>query len=56
MSKFSLDVLQRRVFPFAQSDDPSVILGTVFGEDMALTREGYRLRRGSDNANRRPNR
>ena len=40
MSKFSLDVLQRRVFPFAQSDDPDIILGPAFGEDVALTRIG----------------
>jgi hypothetical protein len=25
MSKFSLDVLQRRVFPFAQADDPDIL-------------------------------
>jgi hydrogenase expression/formation protein HypE len=40
MSKFSLDVLQRRVFPFAQADDPDIILGPAFGEDVALTRIG----------------
>ena len=41
MSKFSLDVLQRRVFPFAQpDDDPDIILGAAFGEDVALTRVG----------------
>jgi thiamin-phosphate kinase len=40
MSKFSLDVLQRCVFPFATSDDPDVILGATFGEDVALTRVG----------------
>jgi hydrogenase expression/formation protein HypE len=40
VSKFSLDVLQRRVFPFAQTDDPDVILGAAFGEDVALTRVG----------------
>ena len=38
MSKFSLDVLERRVFPFVEADDPDVILGTAFGEDVALTR------------------
>ncbi len=37
MSKFSLDVLQRRVFPFVGGDDPDVILGAAFGEDVALT-------------------
>jgi hydrogenase maturation factor len=40
MSKFSLDVLQRRVFPFVQVDDPDIILGAAFGEDVALTRVG----------------
>ena len=40
MSKFSLDVLQSRVFPFAQADDPDIILGAAFGEDVALTRVG----------------
>lgn len=40
MSKFSLDVLQRRVFPFAASDDPDIVLGATFGEDVALTRIG----------------
>lgn len=40
MSKFSLDVLQRCVFPFTTSDDPDVILGATFGEDVALTRVG----------------
>jgi len=40
MSKFSLDVLQRRVFSFTKTKDPDVILGAVFGEDVALTRVG----------------
>lgn len=40
MSKFSLDVLQRRVFPFVETDDPDVILGAAFGEDVVLTRVG----------------
>lgn len=40
MSKFSLDVLQRCVFPFVHTDDPDVILGATFGEDVALTRVG----------------
>jgi hydrogenase expression/formation protein HypE len=40
MSKFSLEVLQKRVFPFARSNDPDVILGAAFGEDVALTRVG----------------
>ncbi|MBW1802742.1 MAG: AIR synthase family protein [Deltaproteobacteria bacterium] len=40
MSKFSLDVLERRVFPYVETDDPDVILGAAFGEDVALTRVG----------------
>ena len=40
MSKFSLDVLERRVFPFVGSGDPDVVLGAAFGEDVALTRIG----------------
>jgi hydrogenase expression/formation protein HypE len=40
LSKFSLDVLQRRVFPFARATDPDIILGAAFGEDVALTRVG----------------
>ncbi len=40
MSKFSLDVLQKYVFPYTKTEDPDVILGAVFGEDVALTRVG----------------
>ena len=40
MSKFSLDVLQQRVFPFTRADDPDVLLGAAFGEDVSLTRVG----------------
>ena len=40
MSKFSLDVLKKCVFPFVKTDDPDVILGACFGEDVALTRVG----------------
>ena len=40
MSKFSLAVLEKRVFPFTVTKDPDVILGAVFGEDVALTRIG----------------
>lgn len=40
MSKFSLDVLQRCVYPFVETNDPDVILGAAFGEDVALTRVG----------------
>jgi len=40
MSKFSLEVLKRRVFPFTQADDPDILLGAAFGEDVALTRVG----------------
>lgn len=38
MSKFSLDVLNKYVQPFIKTNDPDVILGSVFGEDVALTR------------------
>lgn len=40
MSKFSLEVLNRSVFPHFKSEDPDVILGATFGEDVALTRVG----------------
>ena len=40
MSKFSLDVLQKYVFPHFPCNDPDVVLGAVFGEDVALTRVG----------------
>lgn len=40
MSKFSLEVLERCVFPFVHTDDPDVALGASFGEDVALTRVG----------------
>jgi len=40
MSKFSLYDLEKHVFPFVGTDDPDVILGAAFGEDVALTRIG----------------
>ncbi|HDP26355.1 MAG TPA: hydrogenase expression/formation protein HypE [Deltaproteobacteria bacterium] len=40
MSKFSLEVLERCVFPHAVTHDPDVLLGSAFGEDVALTRVG----------------
>lgn len=40
MSKFSLQVLERCVFPFTKSRDPDIILGAAFGEDIALTKVG----------------
>jgi len=40
MSKFSLDVLQRCVFPFVGAVEPGVVLGASFGEDVALTQVG----------------
>jgi len=41
MSKFSLDVLRARVFPYvAGGADADIILGATFGEDVALTRVG----------------
>lgn len=43
MSKFSLAVLQRCVFPFVQANDPDIILGAAFGQDVALTRVGSDL-------------
>lgn len=38
MSKFSLDALNRNVFPTLKCSDPDVILGASFGEDFSLTR------------------
>jgi len=38
MSKFSLEVLNKYVQPFIKTNDPDVILGSIFGEDFALTR------------------
>jgi len=43
MPKFSLDVLQNCVFPHIQSTDVDVVLGSAFGEDVALTRVGVDL-------------
>lgn len=40
MSKFSLEVLNRIVFPYFHSEDPDILQGAVFGEDVALTRVG----------------
>lgn len=40
MSKFSLDVLEKCVYPFTGTRDPDVLLGASFGEDIALTRVG----------------
>ena len=40
MSKFSLDVLKRCVYPFTKVNDPDVIMGSHFGEDVALTKVG----------------
>ncbi len=40
MSKFSLDVLEKRVFPFTEVRDPDVLLGAAFGEDVALVQIG----------------
>lgn len=40
MSKFSYEVLARCVYPHVTGDDPDVILGAAFGEDVALTRVG----------------
>lgn len=43
MSKFSLEILKRLVYPYFQSSDPDVVLGATFGEDVALTRVGNDL-------------
>jgi len=43
MSKFSLDVLQKTVYKYFQSSDPDVVMGSTFGEDVALTRVGEDL-------------
>jgi hydrogenase expression/formation protein HypE len=40
MSKFSLAALKRCVFPYVQSENKDVVLGSAFGEDVALTRIG----------------
>jgi hypothetical protein len=40
MSKFSLDILEKYVFPFTDTQDPDVILGAAFGEDIALSQIG----------------
>jgi len=40
MSKFSLEHLNKYVFPHFVCEDPDVILGSVFGEDVALTKVG----------------
>ena len=38
MSKFSLDVLRRCVYPYTKFNDPDVIMESHFGEDVALRR------------------
>lgn len=43
MSKFSLEVLNQYVYPHFETDDPDVIVGSTFGEDVALTRVGSQL-------------
>lgn len=40
MSKFSLDVLKKHVYPYQGSEDPDVLLGSSFGEDVSLARVG----------------
>jgi hydrogenase maturation factor len=40
ISKFSLDVLKRCIHSFGRTYDTDVILGSAFGEDVALTRVG----------------
>lgn len=43
MSKFSLEILNQYVYPYFKTDDPDVIMGSTFGEDIALTRCGKGL-------------
>jgi thiamin-phosphate kinase len=44
MSKFSLDVLKKCVFPFVEGGrDPDILLSAVFGEDVALTSVGEEI-------------
>jgi len=43
MSKFYLDVLNRCVDPFIMTNDPDVILGSVFGEDVVINHYLYYL-------------
>jgi len=42
MSKFPLEVLQRHVYLYTvrKEHDPAVILGSTFGEDVAVTQVG----------------
>ena len=40
MSRFSFDVVKSRVFPFTKTNDPDVVLGAAFGEDVTLTKVG----------------
>jgi hydrogenase expression/formation protein HypE len=40
MSKFSLENLNKYVYPHFVQKDPDVILGAVFGQDVALTKVG----------------
>jgi len=40
MSKFSLDMLMRCVYPYTKINDTDVIMGSHFGEDVALTKVG----------------
>ncbi|MFP4482268.1 MAG: AIR synthase-related protein [Thermovirgaceae bacterium] len=42
MSKFPLEVLRKKVYPFTlgKHTDPGVVLGSTFGEDVAVTRVG----------------
>lgn len=45
MSKFSLEMLERCVFPYTKGteEDPDVVLGATFGEDVAATKVGNDL-------------
>jgi len=45
MAKFSFEVMEQCVYPFTvkESEDPDVVLGSAFGEDVAVTRVGNDL-------------
>ena len=43
MAKISLEELNRMIYPHCGQEDPDVVLGATFGEDVALTRIGSTL-------------
>ncbi len=42
MSKFSLDVLQQRVFPYTKTQDPDVLLGAAASPFHPSSRASHR--------------